>query len=61
MNWQNFIFILDTMLVKYCVYNKMYTKTSMVSTDVDKNLYLRLLVKNREKYCGSQPINNNIL
>jgi len=52
---KNLIFQLvhDTGLVKYRVYNKMYTRTRMVSIGVYKNLHIQPLVKSPEKYRGS--------
>jgi len=50
---KNFISVHNTILVKYRVYNKMYTKTRMVSTGVYKNLYIRPLIKSPKKRRGS--------
>jgi len=50
---KNLMSVHDTSLVKYRVYNKMYTRTRTVSTVVYKNLYIRSLVESPEKYRGS--------
>jgi len=58
---KNFISVYDTSLVKYRMYNKMYTRTKMLSKGVYKIFYIWPLVKNSEKYRGNKPVNNNIL
>jgi len=47
---RNIISVRDTSLVKYRVYNKMYTKTRLVIKGVHTNLFIRSLVKNTEKH-----------